>query len=121
MTAEVAILNKGAVALAADSAATMSTGTGQKILSSANKVFALSKHHPVGIMIYGSAQFMAIPWETIIKVYRKKLGDRPYDTLHEYAEGFIEFLKNIIYNFFFAPLHHFFAGVITVRFANACI
>ena len=94
MTAEIAILNKEAGAMAADSAATMSTGTGQKILTSANKVFALSKFHPVGIMIYGSAQFMGIPWETIIKLYRKQLGDDKRNTLREYAEGFIEFIKN---------------------------
>jgi hypothetical protein len=94
MTAEIAILNREAVAMAADSAATMSVGSGQKILSSANKVFALSKYRPVGIMIYGSALFMGIPWETIIKSYRKKLSNTPYNTLREYAGSFIEFMKN---------------------------
>jgi len=46
MTAEIAILHREAVAIAADSAATFSDGTSQKIFSSANKIFALSKHHP---------------------------------------------------------------------------
>lgn len=93
MTAEVAILNREAVAMAADSAATVSDGTGQKIFSSAHKIFALSKHHPVGIMIYGNALFMDIPWEVIIKVYRRNLGDNRFNTLNEYARNFIEFLK----------------------------
>lgn len=93
MTAEIAILNREAVAIAADSAATFSDGTNQKISSSANKIFALSKHHPVGIMIYGNALFMGIPWETLIKVYRKNLGDTKCNTLYEYSQNFIEFLK----------------------------
>src|SRR6056297_4061946 len=94
MTAEVAILNREAVAIAADSAATVSDQTGQKIFSSANKIFSLSKHHPVGIMIYGNAIFMGVPWETIIKMFRKKLGDKKYDSLFEYGKEFIDFLKN---------------------------
>ena len=93
MTAEIAILNREAVAIAADSAATFNDGTNQKIFSSANKIFALSKHQPIGIMIYGNALFMGIPWETIIKVYRRKLGDTKCNTLYEYSQNFIEFLN----------------------------
>jgi len=93
MTAEIAILNREAVAMAADSAATFTDGTSQKISSSANKIFALSKHHPVGIMIYGNAHFMGVPWEVIIKVYRKSIGDTRHNTLYEYGQNFIEFLK----------------------------
>ena len=70
MTAEIAIMNKEAIALAADSAVTMDQERGQKIFTSANKLFALSKYYPVGIMVYGSASFMGVPWESIIKVYR---------------------------------------------------
>lgn len=91
MTAEIAIMNKEAIALAADSAVTMAA---EKIFTSANKLFALSKYHPVGIMIYGSAVFMGVPWETIIKVYRKNLGKGNFGALKEYAKGFIEFLDN---------------------------
>jgi hypothetical protein len=64
MTAEVAILNKTAVALAADSAITLGS---QKIYNSGNKLISLSKYQPVGIMVFGNAEFMGIPWETIIK------------------------------------------------------
>lgn len=94
MTAEVAILNREAVAIAADSAATVSDQSGKKIFSSANKIFSLSKNHPVGVMIYGNASFMGIPWETIIKIFRKKLGTTKFDTLHEYSQEFISFLKS---------------------------
>jgi len=90
MTAEVAIANAGAVALAADSAVTIG---GQKIYNSALKLFALSKVAPVGIMIYGNAGLMNVPWETLIKSYRKDLGDHCFDSLMEYASGFIEYLN----------------------------
>lgn len=95
MTAEIVIMNKEAIALAADSAVTMSFGeTGEKVFTSANKLFALSKYQPVGIMVYGSANFMDVPWETIIKVYRNSLGRKKFNTLKEYANHFIGFLDN---------------------------
>lgn len=46
MTAVVGILNKQAVAIAADSAVTIG---GKTILNKSNKVFTLSKYHPVGL------------------------------------------------------------------------
>ncbi len=94
MTAEIAIMNKEAVALAADSAVTMGGGESEKIFTSANKLFALSKYHPVGIMLYGDAIFMDVPWETIIKVYRNNLGKKKFSTLEEYASDFVKFLDN---------------------------
>lgn len=94
MTAEVAILNREAVAIAADSAATVGDQSGQKIFSSSNKIFSLSKYHPVGIMIHGSATFMSVPWETIIKIFRNKLSDKKLDTLNDYAGEFISFLQS---------------------------
>ena len=58
MTAEVAIMNKQAIALAADSAVTFQEETGQKIFTSASKIFTLSKYQPVGVMIYGNASLI---------------------------------------------------------------
>jgi hypothetical protein len=92
MTAEVAILNTRAVALAADSAVTISYPGREKIYFSANKLFMLSRYQPVGIMFYGAAEFMDIPWETIVKVYRDKIGSGKFDTLEEYAQDFLVFL-----------------------------
>lgn len=91
MTAEIAILNKHGVALAADSAVSIGE---RKVYNSANKLFALSKKHPVGIMIYGSAEFMGTPWETIIKYYRgRHLKDQSFARLQDYADDFVEFLR----------------------------
>jgi len=89
MTAEVAILNKLAIALAADCAVTVQTIKGQaKVYNSANKLFALSRTQPVGIMIYGNAEFMGVTWETIIKECRRCLGEEAFPTIGEYADLF---------------------------------
>lgn len=89
MTAEVAIANGSAVALAADSAVTIG---GRKIYNSAIKLFSFSKIEPVGVMIYGSANLLDVPWETIIKTCRKNLGSKKYSSLEEYGKYFIEYI-----------------------------
>src|SRR5262249_30350548 len=86
MTAEMAILNREAVALAADSAVTVSSHRGQKIWNTANKLFALSKFEPVGIMVYGHADLCGVPWETIIKCYREERYNQSFKTLPEYVD-----------------------------------
>lgn len=93
MTAEIAIMNKSAVALAADSAVTVAHQDGEKVFNTTNKLFMLSKYHPVGIMIYGNAQFMDVPWETIIKIYRNHLDAQEFDTVEEYAKHFFTCLQ----------------------------
>ncbi|GIO37472.1 hypothetical protein J41TS12_23330 [Paenibacillus antibioticophila] len=89
MTAEIGVLNTIGVALAADSA--VSVGN-HKVFNTAEKLFSLSKHHPVGIMIYGSAGLMHTPWETIIKIYRKQLGDKKFSRLKNYCDDFLKYL-----------------------------
>jgi len=96
MSAEVAILNKKGVALAADSAVTLGGSSG-KIYNSCDKLFALSKYRPVGIMIYGSARFMGIDWETIIKCYRDFLGEKSFDRLEDYEGDFLNYLAKFPY------------------------
>lgn len=92
MTAEIAVFNKSAVALAADSAVTISGNNTYKINNGAEKLFALSKYHPIGLMVYGTGSLCGIPWEMIIKEFRKQLSDTSYDTVQEYAVKFWEFL-----------------------------
>lgn len=92
MTAEIIVMNKLAIALAADSAVTI--GNIDKVFSSANKLFMLSKHHPVGIMVYANATILDIPWETIIKIYRLKIGKNEKNTILDYTNDFINFLSN---------------------------
>ncbi|MEM7928129.1 hypothetical protein Q4R04_20435, partial [Morganella morganii] len=93
MTAEIAVYNKTAVALAADSAVTISGGNMYKINNGAEKLFSLSKHHPVGIMVYGAGDLCGVPWEIIIKAYRKELGDKCFDDIIDYSRDFFEFFR----------------------------
>lgn len=90
MTAIVAVLNKHAVAVAADSAVTM--GNTHKVVNSANKIFTLSKYNPVAVMTYNNAAFMGTPWDIIIKEYRKQLKDTSFQTVKEYLNDFIAYL-----------------------------
>jgi len=91
MTAEVAVLNSNGIALAADSAVTIGHEKG-KIYTSADKLFQLSEYAPIGIMVYGSATFLSVPWETIIKCYRAELGAKIFPKLVDYSKDFISFL-----------------------------
>lgn len=94
MTAEIAVMNKNGIALAADSAVTITGASGQKIYNT-NKLFMLSKYHPVGVMIFGNAELLGVPWQVIIKEFRKKeLGETSYPTLQEYGDRFINYLNN---------------------------
>lgn len=94
MTALVNIMNKKAAVLAADSAVTISQGGKTRIYNTANKIFRLSDNKPVGVMIYDSNQFMQTPWEVLFKLYRDKRSDKSFDTLKEYAEDFLYFMKS---------------------------
>lgn len=91
MSAGICIMNKNAIALAADSAVTI--GNHMAIHNSANKLFALSRFEPVGVIVYADATFMQIPIEAIIKQYKKDLSNR-FSTLHEYVNDFIAYLES---------------------------
>ena len=95
MTAIVAVLNKHAVAVAADSAVTM--GDTHKVVNSANKIFTLSKYHPVAVMTYSNAAFMGVPWDIIIKEYRKELAKNSFEKLKDYIDDFIIFLHKRLF------------------------
>jgi hypothetical protein len=92
MTAEIAILNKSAVALAADSKVTIGS-SGSKTFDTVNKIFTLSKVHPVGLMIFGNAEFMRYPWETIVKLYRTQKGLASHRTVEEWGSDFCGFVS----------------------------
>lgn len=92
MTAEIGILNKNGVVLAADSAVTLSDGINSKVFNSARKLFTLSRVHSVGIMIYGDASFMGVPWEVIISEYKKSIGNEVLADTAMYINNFVDFL-----------------------------
>jgi hypothetical protein len=91
MTCEVAVMNKRGIALAADSAVTL--GNGKKIYHTAEKLFCLSPAIPVAIMTFGAADMMNVPWETVVKIYAQKPGNRQFDTLDQYAKDLLSFIE----------------------------
>ncbi len=98
MTTEIAVANRWGIALAADSAVTIEQyhkrKLTEKVYNSANKLFTLSKFHPVGLMIYNGMTLGGTPWETIVKVIRSELKDQEFKTLEEYCEFFFSSLAS---------------------------
>lgn len=97
MTAEVAVMNAQAIALAADSAVTLDSSfrssSGGRAFSTADKIFGITPRDPIAAMVYGSASFMGLPWETVLKAYRRSLGKLTLATVADYARDFATFLE----------------------------
>ena len=89
MTAEIAILNKAVVVLAADSAMTL--GGVEKVYPG-DKLFPLSRSGPIGAMIYGNAEFMGVPWETLVKMYRRERGEESLPAVRDYMDDLLAFI-----------------------------
>lgn len=90
MTAEIGIINQRGLALAADSAVTLGTNL---TLNNATKVFSLGDNHYIGMMIYGNAEFMGIPWEVLIKAFKEiQAKKRPLDSVPDYINSFFDFI-----------------------------
>lgn len=94
MTAEILIMNKSTVALAADSAVTIKTKDSVKIFNSVNKLFSLNDNAPVSIMIYNAASVNGLEWEQLIKEYKLSKEDEELDYLSDYVTDFISFIES---------------------------
>lgn len=93
MTAEVAILNRKAVVMAADSA--ISVPSNSTIYYTASKIFTLSLNPPMAVMIYGAASFGSIPWESVVKEYKQTSYISSSKTVQDHASNFMKYLSNI--------------------------
>lgn len=76
MTAEILIMNKTAIAMAADSMVTVTSKNSKKTYEGVNKLFMLCNNPPMGVMTYGNANFMDIPMETLIKEYKNFINSK---------------------------------------------
>lgn len=93
MTAEIAVLNKECAALAADSMVTINTVDGSKTYNNSNKLFTLSKLHPVGVLTWGGTDIQTVPTELLIKEFRKSLHADSREHLSAYSADFVDFLR----------------------------
>ena len=94
MTAEIAILNRSAAALAADSAVTLATD--MKVYQTANKLLPLSFDPPIVMMLYGAGSLGSIPWETVVEEYRREHESDSFATVREYGQHFVDFLSQMV-------------------------
>ncbi|MDD1678468.1 MAG: hypothetical protein LUO93_04705 [Methanomicrobiales archaeon] len=130
MTAEIVIMNRESIAIAADSAVSLmggQMGSPQKIFTSANKIFELSPAHSLCFMIFNYASFMGIPWEIILTSYQKKIQNLILATTEDYAKNFIDFLANeedLVpadgeENYFITNAYHYFLSIKQAIMQNA--
>lgn len=92
MTAEIAILNRTAVALSADSIVTLVGAQSAKTYDSAEKIFQLSRFQPIGLMIYNNALFMNAPLEVLVRRFRETLTSNQFKELVQVWPAFETFL-----------------------------
>jgi len=93
MTTEIAVFNRLGIALASDSAVTITDGRHVKIFNTADKLFELSASHPIGLMINGSMDCLGVPWEVLVKLFRRDAGQIPRPTVAAWAEDFVKFAE----------------------------
>lgn len=95
MTAEIAVLNKLAVTLAADSAVTLTVGNSTKVYNSADKIFEITNHDAIGLMVYNNPEVQGIPIEAVAKMYRDRICKNSYSTVFDFADAFLKYLETL--------------------------
>ena len=96
MTSQFAAINAEGIALASDSAVTIS-GRGQRsTFNKVNKIFPLGGNHQIAIMICGSPQYQPgnISWERVIGLFSNDLKKSHHDWFDDYVDRFLRFVKN---------------------------
>src|SRR5690625_3826443 len=91
MTYAFALMNKNGVVLAADHAKKNEFGVQTARIK---KLFELSPHHPISILVYNNYHYYNIPIESIIDLYRRELQNGYYDHAQFYFDDFLDFLEN---------------------------
>lgn len=91
MTAEIALLNRRALAFAADSAVTITGGINDKIYNSAEKIFELSRCVPIGLMLYNNMEFVGVPIDVITRKFRSE-QDAEFASCKDACDRYLEYL-----------------------------
>lgn len=109
MTAIVGILNKKGIAIAADSAVTFTNASKvvtrneegeevtlfqDKVINSGDKMLRLKDKQPVAVMTVQNANLVQLPWDVIIRWYRKQRDDSGFPNLQDYIEDFMAFVNS---------------------------
>lgn len=97
MTISFALLNEQGIVMAADHAMKNKLGIHTKNMQ---KVFEVTPHHPVGIMIYKHHNYYNISIESIIQLYRSEIKNVYYDHTEDYFNSFIDFIETKLFESF---------------------
>src|SRR5699024_1115889 len=84
MNKAIAVMNTSGVALAASN----DTSCNRK------KIYTLE---PEIIILSGKENYLHVPWETLINIYRNKLNNKQFDTLEQYVADFLMFIDQMNY------------------------
>jgi len=116
MTAEIAILNRSALALAADSAVTITVGRKNKVYDTAEKLFEFSRKQPIALMIYNNVEYVGVPLDVLIRKFRTAHDEpirpakyKPFATLKDAADQFLEYLRGFDHDLEEEEKHLYFA------------
>lgn len=108
MTAIVGILNKRGIAIASDSAVTFTNAIQEvaiqnknekvisvkdKVVNSGDKMLRLKDNQPVAVMIVGNSLLTKLPWDVIVRWYRKQNDSSGFPKLEDYVQqlkGFVD-------------------------------
>jgi len=93
MSAEIILLNKLGVAIAADSAITV--GNRAAIFNTAQKIFSFGEKVPLAFLYYSATDFMGIPIDVIFRRYMESIHTRKLqlNTIREYLQDFVQFIE----------------------------
>lgn len=92
MTAEVVIMNRSAVVMAADSAVSI-VGPGMvKVYNRARKLMKANAAGTIGVMFYESPDFLGLPWESIVGEFVKD-DTTDFDTVEACGDAFLSYLR----------------------------
>ena len=90
MTSEVMIMNRQAVALAADSAVTYGGGPEPVVTLEAEKILPLGPN--IALMVYSRGDVLGRSWSHIAHAFLRERGQADYETVEEAAAAFFTFL-----------------------------
>ncbi len=81
------------MALAADSAVTISVGDKTKVYDTAEKLFEFSRTQPIAIMIYNNVEFVGVPLDVLIRKFRNETANKKsYKYIKDASDDFLKYL-----------------------------
>lgn len=99
MTAEILVMNRSAVALAAHGGLSIGYGPEPAMTRESAKIFPLFDGRPVALMIYGRADLLGQPWQSLITHYLETSSPPEAKTVGDWAAHFFNFLDDNVWMF----------------------